>query len=108
MLRIFYESVVASPFLCAVACWGSRLRGAEANRLSKLIGKASDVVGTECDSDSGVREEVADEAMEDLGQSLTPDPFLDVNVTRITPTVIEGSKSPSFTLTTQCDPGQLQ
>jgi len=26
MLRIFYESVVASAILFAVACWGSRLR----------------------------------------------------------------------------------
>ena len=50
MLRIFYESVVASAILYAVACWGSRLRVADANRLNKLIGKASDVVGTERDS----------------------------------------------------------
>ena len=28
MLRIFYESVVASVILCAVACWGRRLRAA--------------------------------------------------------------------------------
>ncbi|KAI4901871.1 hypothetical protein NFI96_006974 [Prochilodus magdalenae] len=50
MLRIFYESVVASAILYAVACWGSRLRVADANRLNKLIRKASDVVGVELDS----------------------------------------------------------
>ena len=50
MLRLFYESVVASAILYAVACWGSRLRVADANRLNKLIGKASDIVGVELDS----------------------------------------------------------
>ncbi|KAL7827773.1 hypothetical protein AOLI_G00309250 [Acnodon oligacanthus] len=48
MLRIFY--VVASAILYAVACWGSRLRVADANRLNKLILKAGDVVGVELDS----------------------------------------------------------
>lgn len=37
MLRMFYESVVASSVLFAVACWGSGLRVADANRLNKLI-----------------------------------------------------------------------
>ena len=50
MLRMFYESVVASAILFAVVCWGSRLRVADANRLNKLIRKASDVVGVELDS----------------------------------------------------------
>ncbi|CAI5671505.1 unnamed protein product [Oreochromis niloticus] len=50
MLRIFYESVVSSAILYAVACWGSRLRVADANRLDKLIRKASNVVGMELDS----------------------------------------------------------
>ncbi|XP_049911756.1 uncharacterized protein LOC126397200 [Epinephelus moara] len=49
MLRMFYESVVASAILFAVVCWGSRLRVADANRLNKLIRKASDVVGVELD-----------------------------------------------------------
>ncbi|KAI4902472.1 hypothetical protein NFI96_003096 [Prochilodus magdalenae] len=56
MLRIFYESVVASAILYAVACWGSRLRVADANRLIKLIRKASDVVGVELDSLMAVSE----------------------------------------------------
>ena len=34
----------------AVACWGSRLRVADANRLNKLIRKATDVLGMEYDS----------------------------------------------------------
>ena len=50
MLKIFYKSVVASAILYAVACWGSRLRVADANRLDKLIRKASNVVGMELDS----------------------------------------------------------
>ena len=51
---MFYESVVASAILFAVVCWGSRLRAADANRLNKLIRKASDVVGVELDSLSAV------------------------------------------------------
>ena len=47
MLRIFYESVVASAFLYAVAFWGRRLRVVDGNRLNKLISKASNVVGME-------------------------------------------------------------
>ena len=50
MLRMFYESVVASALLYAVACWGSRLRVADTNRLNKLIQTASDAVGVELDS----------------------------------------------------------
>ena len=50
MLRIFYESVEASATLFAVVCWGSRLRGADANRLNRLIRKAGDVVGAELDT----------------------------------------------------------
>ncbi|KAL6471887.1 hypothetical protein MHYP_G00205370 [Metynnis hypsauchen] len=56
MLRIFYESVVVSAILYAVACWGSRLRVADANRLNKLIRKAGDVVGVELDSLTAVSE----------------------------------------------------
>ena len=43
MVRMFYESVVASSILFAVVCWGSTLRVADANRLNKLIRKASDI-----------------------------------------------------------------
>ncbi|KAK0142278.1 RNA-directed DNA polymerase from mobile element jockey [Merluccius polli] len=50
MLRMFYESTVASAILFAVMCWGSRLRVADANRLNKLIRKASDVLGVELDT----------------------------------------------------------
>ncbi len=49
MLRMFYESVVASAIFYAVVCWGSRLRVADANRLNRLIRKASDVVGVKLD-----------------------------------------------------------
>ena len=50
MLRMFYESVVASAILFAVVCWISRLRVPDANRLNKLIRKASDIVGVELDT----------------------------------------------------------
>ncbi|KAJ8401673.1 hypothetical protein AAFF_G00376440 [Aldrovandia affinis] len=53
MLRMFYESAVASAFLFAVVCWGSGLRAADANRLNKLIRKASSIVGVELGSLSG-------------------------------------------------------
>ena len=43
----------------------------DTNRLNKPIPKSSNVVGLECDSDSGVREEDDDQATEDLGQRLT-------------------------------------
>ncbi|KAL7869777.1 hypothetical protein AOLI_G00137650 [Acnodon oligacanthus] len=56
MLRIFYESVVASDILYAVACWGSRLRVADANRLNKLIHKDGDVVSVELDLLTAVSE----------------------------------------------------
>ncbi|XP_059829971.1 uncharacterized protein LOC132396450 isoform X1 [Hypanus sabinus] len=50
MLRMFYQSVLASAIMLAVVCWGSRLRVADTNRINKLIRKASDVVGEELDS----------------------------------------------------------
>ena len=34
MLRMFYESVVASAILCAVVCWESRLRVADAKSVN--------------------------------------------------------------------------
>lgn len=56
MLKMFYESVVASALLYAVACWGSRLRVSDTNRLNKLIRKASDVVGLKLESFTTVLE----------------------------------------------------
>ena len=50
MLRMFYESVMASAIVFAGVCWGSSLRVADANRLNKLIRKASDVVGVKLDT----------------------------------------------------------
>lgn len=54
MLRMFYESVLASVILFAVVCLGSKLRVADTNRLHKLIGKASEDVRLELDSDGSV------------------------------------------------------
>lgn len=50
MLRMFYESVVATAVLYAIVCFGSRLRVEDTNRLNKLIRKASDGVGVKLDS----------------------------------------------------------
>ncbi|KAI4899211.1 hypothetical protein NFI96_027262, partial [Prochilodus magdalenae] len=84
MLRIFYESVVASAILYAVACWGSRLRVADANRLNKLIRKASDVVGVELDSLMAVSERrtlsklqtIMDNGSHPLYHTVCPTPLL--------------------------------
>lgn len=46
---MFCESVVTSAILYAAVCWGNRLRAADANRLKRLICKASDVVGVKLD-----------------------------------------------------------
>ena len=48
--------MVASAILFAVACRGSRLRVADAIRLTKPIRKASEVVGVELDSLMAVSE----------------------------------------------------
>ncbi|KAK3534430.1 hypothetical protein QTP86_015221, partial [Hemibagrus guttatus] len=38
---------VASIIFCAVVCWGSRVKTADANRLNKLIREAGSVIGVE-------------------------------------------------------------
>lgn len=50
MLRMFYESVVASAIMYAAVCWGSSLRVRDINRLNRIIKKAGHVVGEELDS----------------------------------------------------------
>ena len=52
---MFYESVVASMILFAIT-WGSGLKVADNNRLSKLIRRAGDVVGEELDTLTTVAE----------------------------------------------------
>ncbi len=56
LLKIFYQSVVASALFFAVVCWGGGIRAGEASRLSKLLRKASSVVGMELDSLESVAE----------------------------------------------------
>ena len=71
---------VTSAELCSeslMSLWWSvlsslLLRVVDTYRLNKRMGKASDVVGMEGDSDGGDIEKDADEATEDLGQRLTP------------------------------------
>ena len=50
MLQTFYHSVVASLIFYAVVCWGSRVKAADANRLSKLIRRAGSVLGVKLES----------------------------------------------------------
>ena len=40
MLKIFYQSVVASALLFAAGCWGRSIRADETNRLKNIIRKA--------------------------------------------------------------------
>ena len=49
MLKMFYQSVVASTILFAVVCWGSRLRAADTNKISRIIRKAGSVLGVQLD-----------------------------------------------------------
>ena len=72
MLRMFYESVVASAILFAVVCWGSRLRVADANRLNRLIRKTIDIVGVELDC--CVRQEDTVESAGNTAVWLSPSP----------------------------------
>ena len=50
MLRMFYQSVVASATFFGLVCWGSRLRAADANKINKIIRKAGSVLGVQLDS----------------------------------------------------------
>ncbi len=45
VLRMFYQSVVASAIFFAVVCWGSRVRAVYANRINKLTRKGGSVLG---------------------------------------------------------------
>ena len=49
LLRMFYQSVVASVLFYAVVCWGGSIKKRDAGRLDKLVRKAGAVVGSELD-----------------------------------------------------------
>lgn len=46
LLWIFYQWVVSSIIFFAVMCWGGGIRTRGANKLGRLVSKASSVVGT--------------------------------------------------------------
>ena len=50
MLRMFYQSMIASAIFFAVVCWGSRLRAADARKISRIIRKAGSILGVQLDS----------------------------------------------------------
>ena len=70
LLKMFYQSVVASAIFSAVACWGSGAGEGEKNRLNKLVEKASSVVGGELVS----LEEVAKGRIRDKLRSIMDNP----------------------------------
>lgn len=45
VLQMFYLSGVASDIFCALVCWGSRVKAADASRLNKHIRKAGSFLG---------------------------------------------------------------
>ncbi|KAG5267587.1 hypothetical protein AALO_G00223400 [Alosa alosa] len=47
LLRMFYQSVVASVLFYAVVCWGGSTKKKDAGRLDRLVRKAGSVVGAE-------------------------------------------------------------
>ena len=49
LLRMFYQSVVASVLFYAVVCWGGSIKKRDAGRLDMLVRRAGAVVGTELD-----------------------------------------------------------
>lgn len=56
LLQTFYQSVVASVLFFAVVCWGGNTNKRDADRLSKLVRKASSVVGVRLDNVEEVAE----------------------------------------------------
>ncbi|KAI3376705.1 hypothetical protein L3Q82_017146 [Scortum barcoo] len=50
LLRIFYQSVVASVLFYTVVCWGGSISKKDTSRLDKLIRRAGSVVGMKLDS----------------------------------------------------------
>ncbi|KAG5279123.1 hypothetical protein AALO_G00106350 [Alosa alosa] len=47
LLRMFYQSVVASVLFYAVVCWGGSTKKKDAGRIDRLVRKAGSVVGAE-------------------------------------------------------------
>ncbi|KAG5276526.1 hypothetical protein AALO_G00106690 [Alosa alosa] len=47
LLRMFYQSVVASVLFYAVVCWGGSTRKKDVGRIDRLVRKAGSVVGAE-------------------------------------------------------------
>lgn len=80
MLRMFYQSVVASAIFFGLVCWGNRLRAADTNKISRIIRKAGSVLGVQLDSLVVVSERrmlcklhsILDNSTHPLHQVLTP------------------------------------
>ena len=56
LLRMFYQSVVASVLFYAVVCWGGSMKKRDAGRLDRLVRRAGAVVGMELDCLTSVAE----------------------------------------------------
>ena len=70
LLKIFYQSIVASALFFAVVSWGGGLKAGEAGSLNKLVRKARSVVGLELDS----VESVAERRMTDKFKAILDNP----------------------------------
>ncbi|XP_014878868.1 contactin-3-like [Poecilia latipinna] len=66
LLRLFYQSVVASVLLHAVVCWGGSISKTDLSQLEKQIRRASSVVGTRLDSLAAVAERRTLQKLEDI------------------------------------------
>ena len=69
LLRLFYQTVVASAIFFATVCWEGGIGSGSAIKLNKLVRKASSVVGMKLD-----REEDERKAASYNGRSLSPSP----------------------------------
>ena len=56
LLRMFYQSVVASAISFAAVCWGGGIGSGGASKLNKLVRKVSSVVGMKLDGVEAVIE----------------------------------------------------
>ncbi|XP_014830942.1 PREDICTED: uncharacterized protein LOC106909145 [Poecilia mexicana] len=66
LLRLFYQSVVASVLLHAVVCWGGSISKTDLSQLEKQIRRASSVVGTRLDSLAAVAQRRTLQKLEDI------------------------------------------
>ena len=83
MLRMFYQSAVASVLFYAAVCWGGSVMDKDAKRLNKLVKKAGSVLGERLDSLETVMERCTNNKMQAIMD----------NVSHLLHSILEGQKS---------------